>query len=75
LGRLVDIGAELFALACAVGFAQSKVENSTSTDEEVRRVTSMVRYHGSLARARCDELFRALFSRADHEGYAIVKSL
>jgi hypothetical protein len=51
------------------------VEDSTSTNEEVDRVTSLVRYHGTLARTKCDELFRALFSKADHEGYAIVKSL
>jgi alkylation response protein AidB-like acyl-CoA dehydrogenase len=75
LGRLVDIGAELFALACAVAFAQSKVEDSASTNEEVDRVTSLVGYHGMLARTKCDELFRALFSKADHEGYAIVKAL
>jgi alkylation response protein AidB-like acyl-CoA dehydrogenase len=75
LGRLVDIGAELFALACAVGFAQSKVEDSTSTDEEVHRVTALVRYLGTMARTKCDELFRALFAKSDHEGYAIVKAL
>lgn len=75
LGRLVDIGAELFALGCAVAFAQSKVEDSASMNHEVDRVTSLVNYHARLARNKCDELFRALFSRADRQGYAIAKTM
>jgi hypothetical protein len=75
LGRLVDIGAELFVLACAVAFAQSKVEDSTSTNAEVDRVTALVAYLGKLARMKCDELFRHLFSPSDREGYAVAKGL
>lgn len=75
LARLVDIGAELFALGCAVGFAQSKVEDSASMNQEVDRVTSLVNYLARLTRNKCDELFRSLFSRADRQGYAIAKAL
>lgn len=75
LGRLVDIGAELFALACAVAFAQSKVEDSSSTNEEVDRVTNLVAYLSRLTRDRCGELFRSLFSKSDKQGYAIVRAM
>jgi hypothetical protein len=75
LGRLVDIGAELFALSCAIGFAQSKVDDRSNPKEEIDRVTSLVNYHARLAHAKCDELFRNLFSKSDHAGYAVVKSL
>jgi alkylation response protein AidB-like acyl-CoA dehydrogenase len=75
LGRLVDIGAELFALSCAIGFAQSKVDDRSTAKEEIDRVTSLVKYQARLAQAKCEELFRNLFSKSDHAGYAIVKSL
>jgi alkylation response protein AidB-like acyl-CoA dehydrogenase len=75
LGRLVDIGAELFALACAVAYAQSKVEDAACSREEVDRVTTLVTYLASLTRNRCTELFRALFSGADREGFRVAKAL
>jgi alkylation response protein AidB-like acyl-CoA dehydrogenase len=75
LGRLVDIGAELFALSCAIGFAQSKIDDRSSSKEEINRVTSLVNYLARLAHAKCDELLRNLFSKSDHAGYAIVKAL
>lgn len=75
LGRLVDIGAELFALSCAIGFAQSKVEDALSTAEEVDRVTALVSYHSHLVRQTTRTLFEDLFSPADHEGYAVMKRM
>ena len=75
LGRLVDIGAELFALACAVAFAQSKVEDASSTNEEVDRITNTVAYLSRLTRDKCGELFRSLFSQSDRQGYALVKAM
>jgi len=73
LARLVDAGAELFALSCAIALAQSKVEDSTSPKEEVDRVTSLVSYLASLTRDRCRGLFRSLFSSTDREGYGVAK--
>lgn len=75
LGRLVDIGAELFALSCAVGFAQTKLEDAGGKKEEVDRVISLVSYLAKLTRTKCGELFRSLFSSADKEGYALAKRL
>jgi hypothetical protein len=75
LGRLVDIGAELFALSCAVAYAQAKVEDSASVKEEVDRVIALVSYQGKLARHKCGELFRALFNASDKEGYSLVKKM
>jgi alkylation response protein AidB-like acyl-CoA dehydrogenase len=75
LGRLVDIGAELFALSCAISYAQMKVEDSGSPNEEVDRVTQLVSYHSHLVREKTGQLFESLFSKADHEGYAIAKEM
>ena len=73
LGRLVDIGADLFALSCAVSHAQSILENSMTTSQEVDRVTQLVNYLGKLVRDRTGDLFRSLFSRSDREGYAVAR--
>lgn len=75
LGRLVDIGAEIFALGCAASYAQSKVEDAFSPTAEVDRVTSLVKYHTRLVRGKTSRLFRELFNSADHEGYALVKRM
>jgi hypothetical protein len=75
LGRLVDIGAELFVLGCTIGFAQSKVEDSMSPAAEVNRIMGLVKHHSGLVRCKTDRLFRELFSRSDHPGYAVAKRL
>ena len=75
LGRLVDAGADLFALSCAVSQAQGMVEDALSTNEEVDRVTQLVNYLGRLVKDRTDEKLRAVFSRSDREGYGIAKTL
>ncbi|CAN5908380.1 acyl-CoA dehydrogenase family protein [soil metagenome] len=74
LGRLVDIGTELFVLSSAIGYAQSKVENSASNNEEVDRVTRIVAYLAKLTCLKTREKFQSLFSNADREGYAIAMS-
>lgn len=75
LARLVDIGAELFALSCAIGFAQSQIENSQSNKEDVDRVTSLVAYFATLTRGKCHDLFRELFRNADRAGHAVARQL
>ena len=75
LGRLVDIGTDLFALSCAVSSAQRIVEDAMSTNEEVDRVTELVNYLGNLVADRTDGLFRSLFNSTDREGYSVAKTL
>lgn len=75
LGRLVDIGTEIFILSSAIAYAQSKVENSASAKEEVDRVTRLVTYLAKLTCLKTREKFQSLFSNADREGYAIANSL
>lgn len=75
LGRLVDIGAEIFALGCATAFAQSKVEDAASPAVEVDRVTALVKHHTRLVRGKTDRLFRELFNPADRAGYALARRL
>lgn len=73
LGRLVDIGAELFVLSAAISYAQSKVENSASDKAEVDRVTRLVSYLAKLTHIKTREKFQSLFSNADHDGYAVAQ--
>ncbi len=75
LGRLVDIGTDLFALSCAISHAQSILEDAMSTDEEVDRVTELVGYLGSLVEDRTGELFRNLFNSTDSKGYSVAKTM
>ena len=75
LARLVDIGAEIFALSCAVGFAQSQIESAQSNKDDVDRLTSLVGYFAKLTRSRCHDLFRALFRNADKAGHAVARQL
>ncbi len=75
LGRLVDVGAELFAWSCAISYAQQVSENSSTTDAEIGRHMRLVHFLGSQARERTDQLFHELFRRGDHEGYRVAKDL
>ncbi|RBP40463.1 hypothetical protein DES53_108170 [Roseimicrobium gellanilyticum] len=75
LGRLVDIGTDIFALSCAVSHAQRIIEDAMTTHEEVDRVTELVSYLGRLVEARTGDLFRSLFSVTDSKGYFVAKRM
>jgi len=75
LGRLVDIGAELFAWSCAISRAASIVENSGTSQAEITHALRTVQYLGELSREKIRDRFRKLFSKADHHGYALTKEL
>lgn len=74
LGRLVDIGTELFVLSSAIAYAQSKVESSANNKEEVDRITHLVEYLSKLTVIKTREKFQSLFSNADRESYSIAMS-
>lgn len=75
LGRLVDIGAELFAWSCAIARAESTVENANRGQAEIDRTLRIVKHLGLLAREKINHLFRSLHRKADHEGYKLAKEL
>jgi hypothetical protein len=72
LGRIVDIGAELFAIASAVVYAQ------TLQREQPERATEAVRLADLFcrqARRRADALFAQLFDNDDDAAYRLAQDV
>jgi alkylation response protein AidB-like acyl-CoA dehydrogenase len=72
LGRVVDIGAELFAIAAACTHAQTIAREQPQRREEVYELADLF---CSQARRRADALFETLFSNDDASGYAAAQRL
>lgn len=75
LGRFVDIGSELFVLATAIGYAQSKIVQADMNAKQIDHKLALVGYLGQLTRHKVGELFRSIVSNADREGVAIAREL
>jgi alkylation response protein AidB-like acyl-CoA dehydrogenase len=75
LGRLVDIGADLFAWSCAISRAESIVENSSQSQAEIDHTLKLVQHLGSLMQENIRANFQNLFRRIDRQGYALAKQL
>jgi hypothetical protein len=72
LGRIVDIGAELFAISCAVVYATTqRTERPERADEAVALADLFCRQ----ARRRTDELFRALWANEDDANHALAQQV
>jgi alkylation response protein AidB-like acyl-CoA dehydrogenase len=72
LGRIVDIGAELYAIAAAAVYAQTlRDEHPERGDEAVALADLFIRQ----ARRRVDALFGALFSNDDDTNYAVAQQV
>ena len=72
LGRIVDIGAELYAIACAAVYAQTlRAEHPERGDEAVALADLFIRQ----ARRRVDALFGELFSNDDDTNYALAQQV
>jgi alkylation response protein AidB-like acyl-CoA dehydrogenase len=70
LGRIVDIGAELYAISAAAVFAQTlREEHPERGDEAVELADLFIRQ----ARRRVDALFGELFSNDDDANYALAQ--
>jgi alkylation response protein AidB-like acyl-CoA dehydrogenase len=70
LGRLVDIGAELYAIACACVYAR------TLADEDPQRAASATELAGLFckqARRRVADLFSAVWSNDDEANHALAQ--
>jgi hypothetical protein len=66
LGRIVDVGAELFAMASAVVYADTI---RTEHPERAQEAIELADLFCTQARRRADGLFHALWANDDSEGY------
>src|SRR4051812_21575409 len=66
LGRIVDIGAELFAISAAVVYAETI---ATETPERADSARELADLFCAQARHRADALFHALWANDDDAGY------
>ncbi len=66
LGRIVDVGAELFAIASAVVYANT-IKNEQP--ERAEQAFELADLFAKQARRRVDSLFSAIFSNDDEAGY------
>jgi hypothetical protein len=72
LGRIVDIGAELYAIAAAAVYAQTlRQEHPERGDEAVELADLFIRQ----ARRRVEALFGELFSNDDDANYALAQQV
>jgi alkylation response protein AidB-like acyl-CoA dehydrogenase len=72
LGRIVDIGAELFAISAAVVYAQTVAAEQPERADSARELADLF---CAQARRRCDALFHALWANDDDQGYAIAQGV
>jgi alkylation response protein AidB-like acyl-CoA dehydrogenase len=72
LGRVVDIGAELFAIAAACTYAETIAREEPARAEQARELADLF---CSQARRRADHLFKQLFSNDDAPSYAAAQRL
>lgn len=72
LGRVVDIGAELFAISAACTYAETIAREEPARAEQARELADLF---CSQARRRADHLFKQLFSNDDAPSYAAAQRL
>ena len=72
LGRIVDIGAELFAISCAAVYAQTIREEHPERAEEAVALADLFCRQ---ARRRADALFGALFANDDDAAYRLAQDV
>ena len=75
LGRFVDIGAELFVLACTIAHAEQRITTASLGQVEVEKLVRLVQYFGRLVRQRVAGSFRALHDHADREAHEVAADL
>jgi hypothetical protein len=72
LGRIVDIGAELFAIASAVVYANTIKAEHPERAEQAFELADLFAKH---ARRRIDELFSAVFANDDDASYKTAQKV
>jgi hypothetical protein len=74
LGRLVDIGTELFAITATCLRAEA-LSQSGDQDPETADLLPFADYFCQMSRLRIEEKFRELRRNADHSGYRLAQKL
>jgi alkylation response protein AidB-like acyl-CoA dehydrogenase len=72
LGRIVDIGAELFAISAAVVYANTVATEQPARADSARELADLFCRQ---ARRRADRLFHELWANDDSEGYATAQAV
>jgi hypothetical protein len=72
LGRIVDIGAELFAIASAIVYADTIKREQPERGESAYELAGLF---ASQARRRVDALFSALWANDDDAGYKLAQKV
>ena len=72
LGRLVDIGAELFAIACACTYAETVGREDPARRDEARELAGLF---CEQARRRAEQLFDELFDNDDSHRYSTAQKV
>src|SRR5215207_761206 len=72
LGRIVDIGAELYAIACACVYADTIGREQPNRRQEVMELADL--FCGQ-ARRRADRLFAELWANDDHAQYEVAQQV
>ena len=75
LGRLVDIGTELFVWSSAIARAQHLISDSGLSTHEVDRSISLALMQGRLSREVVRNRFTAMFHNADRDARLIARDL
>lgn len=75
LGRLVDIGTELFVSSTTLARAQKLLEDSSRNSAEIDRIINLAVLQSQLAHKVVDERFRSLFSNSDSKTRSIARTL
>jgi ACAD9/ACADV-like protein len=72
LARIVDIGAELFAISAAVAYAETVASEQPERADSARELADLFCHQ---ARRRADALYRELWSNDDDEAYALAQKV
>jgi hypothetical protein len=72
LGRIVDVGAELFAISAAVVYAQTLQREHP---ERAAQATQLADLFCRQARRRADVLFDAIFDNDDDQAYGLAQDV
>jgi hypothetical protein len=72
LGRIVDIGAELFAIASACTYASTQAQDDPGNREAIFELADLF---CTQARRRADTLFHALWANDDDDQYRFAQSV
>jgi hypothetical protein len=72
LGRIVDVGAELYAISSAVVYANTIAQQDPSRKGQVFELADLF---AKQARRRVDELFNGLWHNEDDDNYALAQKV